>query len=415
MHNVPDDAAGRVIADRYRIVRPIGKGAMGTVYRAEHMTLHAPVAVKLVDPTLLDPSSQDRSEVISRFLREAQSAAALRSPHVVQILDHGIDHGIPYMVMELLEGETLEERLARIGPLPFAMTAEIIVHVARALGKAHEVGIVHRDLKPGNVFITKNDEDEIAKVLDFGIAKWTGSPGGPGAATETKVGFMVGTPAFMSPEQASGIHEVDYRTDLWAMGVIAFQCVTGKLPFFSDAVGELILQICAKPIPVPSKVARVPEGFDVWFAQAVQRDRSRRFKTAREQAEALRLILTTPAAEAISPVLPTNRSMNPPSLSGAHAATTEAVVAALDAPPKDVGPWKMIAAATGVLLVALMGVAAYMVMGQPTITTPDAELERGQGVSSVTEDELRVYGPLGSASAAASSAPSARPAGTAKP
>jgi eukaryotic-like serine/threonine-protein kinase len=416
VQNAPMDALGQVIAERYRIVKAIGKGAMGTVYRAEHLTLKAPVAVKLIDPTLLDPSSQDREEVVRRFLREAQSAAALRSPHVVQILDHGIADGVPYMVMELLEGETLEQRVERVGPLPYRMIAHLMTHVARALGKAHEVGIVHRDLKPGNIFITKNDEEEVAKVLDFGIAKWTGAPGGPGAATETKVGFMVGTPAFMSPEQASGIHEVDYRTDLWAMGVIAFQCITGKLPFFSDAVGELILQICAKPIPVPSKVGRVPDGFDIWFGQAVNRDRTKRFKTAREAAEALKTILSTPAADALSPELPTHRNTNPPSLSGPQGATTQAVVAALDTEKKPADSSRMLMAVGGLALLALLGAAGYVATGG-SIGGISASADHSTGVMPVSEDELRRYGPAASASAApsASAEPKVGPGASARP
>jgi len=282
---------GSVVASRYRLVRELGRGAMGVVWEAEHLTLHAPVAVKFIEPELLEPDAEDREEVLTRFVREAQAAALIRSAHVVQVLDHGVEQDIPFMVMELLDGETLEERLETQHSLSAEVTSKIITHIARAAGKAHEAGIVHRDLKPGNVFLVKNDEDEVGKVLDFGIAKFTKSQG-QGGVLSTKAGLLIGTPAYMSPEQASGVDVVDYRTDLWAIGVIAFQCLTGRLPFESEGVGELILQICAKPIPVPSQVAQVPMGFDEWFARAVARDPAERFESAKAMADALREVLT---------------------------------------------------------------------------------------------------------------------------
>src|SRR6185295_17756329 len=208
-------------------------------WRAEHATLLAPVAIKLIDPELLDRVvGTDLRDVLSRFQREAQAAAALRSPHVVQILDHGVEGDCAYMAMELLEGETLSQRLKRVGTLPHAQTARIITHIGRAVTKAHEAGIVHRDLKPENVFIVKNDDEEIAKVLDFGIAKLTRDPLGVGGLA-TQTGHIVGTPCYMSPEQAQGTKTIDWRTDLWAMAVIAFECVCGKRPFQSEAVGDL--------------------------------------------------------------------------------------------------------------------------------------------------------------------------------
>lgn len=149
MSNLTWDA-GHVIGGRYRLIEPLGRGGMGEVWRAEHTTLRAPVAVKLIDPKLLESSKAGvrRDDVLTRFLHEAQAAAALRSPHVVQILDHGVDDGVPYMTMELLEGETLADRLDRVRVLPLDETARILTHVGRALGKAHEAGIIHRDLKP---------------------------------------------------------------------------------------------------------------------------------------------------------------------------------------------------------------------------------------------------------------------------
>src|SRR5688572_9467816 len=155
-------AAGQVLAGRYRLVAPLGRGAMGEVWKAEHVSLGAPVAIKDIVDAGFDEANPLREELVTRFFREARAAAGLRSPHVVQILDHGVDGGIPYIAMELLEGETLEERVDRIGILPLPQTTEFIAHICRAISKAHEAGIVHRDLKPGNVFLVRNDDEEIA-------------------------------------------------------------------------------------------------------------------------------------------------------------------------------------------------------------------------------------------------------------
>ena len=172
------------------------------------------------------------------------------------------------------------------------MTATILTHIARAIGKAHEAGIVHRDLKPSNVFLVKNDDEEIAKVLDFGIAKATGGGVlGSQGGLATRTGSVVGTPCYMSPEQALGNKTIDQRADLWALGVIAFECVCGQRPFDSEALGDLIVQICARPLPIPSAVAPVPDGFDAWFAKACARETHERFQTSKELAEALRWVL----------------------------------------------------------------------------------------------------------------------------
>ncbi len=264
---------------------------MGTIWRAEHLVLGAPVAVKLIDRDV----TRDE-EALARFNREAQSAATLRSPHVVQIIDYGIDDGTPFMVMELLEGETLAERLRRIKRLSPVEASRIITHVARAISRAHEAGVVHRDLKPENVFLVVNEDDEIAKVLDFGVAKVESATLGP-AGTRTRTGSLLGTPFYMSPEQAQGNKEVDFRTDLWALGVIAFECLTGKRPFESDGLGDLVLSICVRPMPTPSEVGPVPAGFDEWFARACSREPENRFRSAREMAEALRDVVSDETRE----------------------------------------------------------------------------------------------------------------------
>jgi serine/threonine protein kinase len=262
---------------------------MGSVWVAEHLTLRSRVAVKLIDPGLA--TSPD---AVRRFEREARAAATLRSPHVVQVLDFGVDAGSPYLVMELLQGESLGTRLARSGRLSLREALLVMNQLARAVTRAHAEGFVHRDLKPDNIFLVDEDNEFFVKVLDFGIAKALRPTPTSRDAKATATGAFLGTPHHMSPEQAEG-RSVDARSDLWSMGVIAFECLTGSLPFKGDSLPALLRSICYDPIVVPSSVASVPLGFDAWFARAVTRDRDERFQNARELAEALEPLLALPA------------------------------------------------------------------------------------------------------------------------
>jgi len=295
-----DEPSGaQVLAGKYKLVHQLGKGGMGSVWLAHHLTLHSPVAIKLIDPQIAS-----NPEALSRFMREARAAAALRSPHVVQILDHGVDGDTPYIAMELLEGESLAARLRRVGRLTPADTARVLTHTGRAVSRAHEVGVVHRDLKPDNIFLIENEEEELAKVLDFGIAKSTIVGFGVSVVPETRTGALMGTLHYMSPEQTEGVKTVDFRTDIWAMGVIAFECLLGRRPFEGETVGTLVLEICSRPIPVPSQAGAVPAGFDAWFARACARDPGARFASARDAAAELRRICQARAAEDAAPAAP---------------------------------------------------------------------------------------------------------------
>ena len=255
---------------------------MGAVWLARHVGLDVPCAVKFIHQT-----AAESAEIRARFEREAKAAAQLRSPHVVQILDHGVWEGSPYIAMELLEGEDLSVRIAQRGTLSPPEVASLAAQIGRALTKAHAAGLVHRDLKPANVFLVRDDDREIAKVLDFGVAKATSL----GTDGNTKTGAVLGTPYYMSPEQARGAREVDYRSDLWALAVVVFECLTGRLPFMAEGFGELLVKIIVEPIPVPSTIALVPPGFDVWWARAVARDPAQRFQSAKEMTEALGIAL----------------------------------------------------------------------------------------------------------------------------
>jgi serine/threonine-protein kinase len=278
MHPVPN----LVVAERFRLNRLLGRGGMGSVWHATHLGLDIPCALKFIEgPHAAMP------EAHMRFEREAKAAAQLRSPHVVQILDHGIWDGTPYMAMELLEGEDLGKRLARVGRLPPKKLCVIVAQVARALAKAHAAGIVHRDLKPDNIFLVRDDDREIAKVLDFGIAKATGAIEG----SNTKTGAMLGTPYYMSPEQAQGTKAVDHRSDVWSLGVIVYLALTGHLPFESEALGDLLMRIMVAPMPVPSHVAPdLPLAFDGWWIRAASRDPAQRFQSAKQLSDGLAVV-----------------------------------------------------------------------------------------------------------------------------
>jgi serine/threonine-protein kinase len=265
-----------MLEGRYLLRAPLGRGGMGMVWRAEHVKLGSEVAIKL-----LAPSIAASTDAIERFRREARLAAALDSANIVRISDFGVDSGAAYIAMELLQGETLGARLARRGALTPSETAVIVQQIARGVGRAHESSVVHCDLKPENVFIARVDGDDVAKVLDFGVAKALDLD------PLTQTGAVLGTFQYMSPEQLRGRRQIDARSDLYSLAVIAFECLCGTAPFRGDSIGELVTQICVEPLPIPSNVASVPRAFDAWFARAAHRDPAERFASAKEMSVAL--------------------------------------------------------------------------------------------------------------------------------
>jgi serine/threonine-protein kinase len=315
--------AGTVILGRYRLEAILRRGGMGSVWRAEHLQLKSPIAIKVLEPEI----ARDRT-MLQRFLREAQAAAALRSPNVVQIIDHGVDAGRAFIAMEMLEGEPLSERITRVGQVPPAELFRFLTDVLRAMHKAHEAGIVHRDLKPDNIFICK-DDPEYAKVLDFGVAKVQKGVLGDATGFGTQTGLMLGTPYYMSPEQAQA-KALDHRTDLWSIAVIGFEALLGRRPFRAEALGDLVIAICTAPTPVPSRFGPVPAGFDEWFVRGTQRDPARRFQSAREMAEELDRVLVP---EAVA-----GRRRFITSAAPAVASTTPAVVTPPARPSPSFGP-----------------------------------------------------------------------------
>jgi serine/threonine protein kinase len=191
--------------------------------------------------------------------------------------------------MELLQGESVAQRLERVRQLDYAATHRLVAHVARALTRAHAIGIVHRDLKPENVYLVPNDDGEVAKVLDFGVAKWSSDWA---VSSVTKTGLLVGTPLYMSPEQARGTKEIDFRADLWSLAVMTFQALTGELPFLSEGLGDLLAKIMFEPIPLPSSIVpSLPPGLDAWWVRAASRDIEARYQSAKELSDALAIAL----------------------------------------------------------------------------------------------------------------------------
>lgn len=290
----PTVTLGRVIGGKYRLLHVLGSGGMGTVWLAQHLDLASNVAIKFIDPRLLDDW-----RAVERFAREARAAAALRGANVVQVLDHGTYERSPYIVMELLEGETLASRLARTEQLLPAEVVSVVAQVARGVARAHDLGMVHRDLKPANVFLVDDGDTFVAKVLDFGIVKALHPMDGPDPLTITDSGSLLGTLEYMSPEQIQG-DTVDASVDLWALGVVACECLTGVRPFSASKPGDVIKLVCSRPLPVPSHFAVVPAGFDAWFARAVNRDPRERFTSARELASALTEVLAAAPPEKCS-------------------------------------------------------------------------------------------------------------------
>jgi serine/threonine-protein kinase len=279
---------GTTLVGKYRVIREIGRGGMAAVYEAEQLSLGKKVAIKVLAAELAASTI-----VIERFFREARAAASVKSPHIVDVYDSGrLDDGRPFIAMEMLEGESLYDRMARIRLIDVPTTVQVIIHTAKGLVKAHAAGIVHRDLKPENIFLTRSDDGEdIIKILDFGLAKFYApmNPEGPSQKRLTREGAVFGTPAYMSPEQVKGQGNVDHRADLWALGCMAYECLIGRPVWNMDqGVAMTFAAIATSPIPVPSHVRPdLPPEFDAWFAKCLQRNPDHRYQTAKELSDAL--------------------------------------------------------------------------------------------------------------------------------
>jgi len=291
----PSIFPGATISGRFRLERLLGRGSMGSVWLARHLTLDVDVAVKFIDAAF-----RDQKDHRSRFALEAQAAARINSPHVVNVLDFGAEaSGRLYIAMEYLQGEDVSKLLERSGRLSPAITARIVSHACRGLGRAHALGIAHRDVKPENLFLVGATEDEgfVLKILDFGVAKSAQKTGKDFVGTV--VGQLVGSPAYMSPEQAHGSLDVDFRSDLFSLAVVAYHCLTGVVPFGGDSLAELLIGIVSKdPVPVTRLTPGLPRAVDDWFQRALDKNPARRFASAKDLAQAFHMSIGQHASSA---------------------------------------------------------------------------------------------------------------------
>ncbi|KYG03098.1 protein kinase, partial [Sorangium cellulosum] len=287
------------VGAQLRLLRALGQGGMGSVWLAEHVGLKTQVAVKF-----LRDIYADHPLAVTRLRREAEAAARIQSPHVVRVFDLGFtDQGVPYIVMEHLEGETLHDLVERRGRLSLDETATLLRQTCAALAKAHEAGIVHRDVKPENIFLVAGESEPFVKVLDFGIAKNTAEE----AERLTVTGAIMGTPHFMSPEQMAGGAKVGPHSDLWALGVVAYFCLTGQTPFGGATIAAVAVAIDRGPPPPPSRlVPGLPPAIDAWVLSLLEPDPARRVQSARAVLEALDAAVAAPrdARPAMTEIMP---------------------------------------------------------------------------------------------------------------
>jgi serine/threonine-protein kinase len=270
-----NDYTGMTLADKYHLTTLLGQGGMGAVYRGEHVIIGKKVAVMFLHADLAG-----NAEVVKRFYREAQAAAAIGHDGIIDVLDVGISpNGEPYLVMEFLEGESLGDMLTRTGPLDLAAALGIAEPALRALAAAHAKRIVHRDLKPDNIFIVRQPSGPPKiKLIDFGISKFAD---GGGVEKLTQTGSVMGTPAYMAPEQARGASSLDHRADLYSMGVILYEMLTGKLPFSGSNFTEIIINILTvEPIPPAEAHPGFPAEATALVLRALAKDPAARFADA---------------------------------------------------------------------------------------------------------------------------------------
>jgi serine/threonine-protein kinase len=284
-------APGIVVAGKYSLTRPLARGAMGEVWIATHRTLGNEVAVKFLARTPAH-DGEDEATAMARFQFEAQVASKLsrRTRHIVAVTDHGEELGFAYLVMELVEGESLETRMRREGRTTLAALGPIVAQLAKGLAAAHGEGVFHRDLKPANVLLTKDEDGHmLVKILDFGIAKTVRSHKieNHTVGHTTEVGIVLGTPNYMSPEQARGLATLDHRCDLWALCTIIYESLCSELPYDGETTADLLVNICSVD-PVPARKYRpdLPESIEGFFSRSFASNVRDRFQDAAELAAA---------------------------------------------------------------------------------------------------------------------------------
>jgi tRNA A-37 threonylcarbamoyl transferase component Bud32 len=316
-----DSLIGATLAGRYQMIRRIGEGGMGAVYEARHTVIGKRVAVKVLLEKFLT-----KSDFVARLLQEARLASSIGHENIVDVTDFGTtDDGRSFVVMEFLDGEALSQLVMREAPLPIERSLRIARQVASALGAAHAKGIYHRDIKPENVYLIRRGDADFVKVVDFGISKAVkqgGNEEGADAYRLTHTGLLLGTPLYMSPEQARGDEDLDHRVDIWATGVMMYECLTGEVPFRANNYLGIISQVLTHTAAPPSQVRPelgIPDAVEAVVMRAMDKDRTRRYGAmadlehdlerllAGDQNVGLPLVAGSAAAPGRRPVAPPRR------------------------------------------------------------------------------------------------------------
>ena len=337
-------AEGMRVGGKYVLSRALARGSMGEVWVARHETLEGELAIKFMSRLQPGPDAEDETTAMARFRFEAQVAAKLarKSRHIVAVTDHGEEGGWAYLVMELVEGDSLDAAMRREQQLPLSLVADVVAQIAKGLTQAHAEGVFHRDLKPANVLLTRDEDGAVlAKILDFGIAKTVkrhqaapaprqGARPGPGH--ETEAGIVLGTPNYMSPEQARGLSSLDHRCDVWALSVIAYEALTGALPYDGETTADLLVNICTtRSLPARGFRADLPAAIEPVFERAFAAKVEARFQSASDLAEALTKTAANASGIAAAARVPVG-SLRPAAAGATSAASTQMQLEPVQAP-----------------------------------------------------------------------------------